>query len=72
MKSVVLCQAFTWLCPECKRRNYTKGHVVDQETLDDFNEKSVGSDIDLVEGDFFMVPSTVNCIKCDEWFLTEE
>jgi rubredoxin len=64
MDEVILFTAFTWLCPKCKRRNYTKGLDVPVEDVAELETDE--------EGEFVSVPDEVVCRECTTHYKTKE
>lgn len=60
--SVELEQAWSWVCPACQQRNYTRGHACkDPKILAEAREE-------LGPGDIVLSPEQVFCCKCETRF----
>ena len=70
MKKVKLLTAFSWICPECRARNFCP--AVTQELTDDEREFLEAQYGPLEDADFDLVraPRIVNCTKCSGKFET--
>jgi hypothetical protein len=63
-KEIELSLAFTWECPICAHRYYTRGKVVDEATAQEINQQTGCQDGES----WRMAPGEVTCVKCNVTF----
>ncbi len=70
-QKVDLMQAFSWICPECGKRNFEKAIAME---MDSEKEKEIKEGISACDywmsftGGLFMGPSKVSCVGCNKKF----
>jgi len=71
MESVELMQAFSWICPNCGKRNFTRAIGWEGSPEDEIRLKGeLGVPFDE-EGDLVSVPTKVVCGNCDTEYKSE-
>jgi hypothetical protein len=72
MERVKLLTAFSWICPECRKRNFVA--AVDRELTEDEQKALLDLYGEPEEGSFDLVvaPRVVSCEKCKVKFETYE
>ena len=73
MKIVNLSVAYTWLCPECGRRNFAQGIDPKDLTKEELEAARAALGIEPWEaGELITIPAQVVCRKCNIAFGTKE
>lgn len=75
MDSVELMHAFSWICPNCGRRNFERAIELDKSESDpDEIRKALGleawEDVSGIKGQFTLAPENVTCEKCKTQYET--
>ncbi len=84
MRVVELHQAFTWICDDCGRDNFSRAIRVEPESIEgqeiaqlvnravaEANEATETLGL-MVNGDWIMAPEVVRCTYCKSLFRTRE
>ena len=71
MESVELMQAFSWICPNCGKRNFTRAIGWEGSPEDEIRIKGELGVPFEEEGDLVSVPNKVSCVKCEMKYNTD-